>query len=210
MDEIINTRYACLYFESFLFQINRYHISQKMTERIRCFIALDLPKGMVSELKKVQNELEKQNLFIGKLTEEENIHLTLKFFGSISEDRVEQIRRSLKQVKFNKFSSEIKDAGVFAEDFVRIIWVLLNGNEVHELQLKIDDNVETLFPREERFMSHITIARVKSLEEKQKLIDYVKNIKMDIKGNITSFSLIKSTLKPSGAEFEVIEKYKLE
>lgn len=181
-----------------------------MTEKNRCFIALDLPNEIISELKKIQKDLEKQNLFTGKLTEEENLHLTLKFLGSISDDKMEQVRRSLKKIKFNHFTSEINEAGVFSEEFVRIIWVTLGGREILELQNLVDDNIENIFPREERFMSHITIARVKSLEDKQKLIDYVKKIKIDIKGKLTSFSLIKSTLKPSGAEYDVIEKYKLE
>ena len=50
--------------------------------KIRCFIALDLPIEIKEELKNVQEELKKQDLFKGKFTEPQHLHLTLKFFGS--------------------------------------------------------------------------------------------------------------------------------
>lgn len=180
-----------------------------MSEKQRCFIALDLPKEMISELKKVQSELMKQNLFIGKFTEEDNMHLTLKFLGSIPNDNITKIKDRLKGIKLNSFEADIDELGIFSEEFIRIIWVKLNGNEVFELQKQIDDKLVDFFPKEERFMSHITIARVKSIKDKQPLFDALKKIKIDIKGKINSFSLIRSVLMPAGPIYETIEKYEL-
>ena len=180
-----------------------------MTGKQRCFIALDLPKEMISELKKVQDELRKQNLFTGKFTEENNIHLTLKFLGSISNDMVIKVNDRLKGVKSSSFESNIDELGIFSEDFIRIIWTKLNGNEVFDLQKNIDDKLVDFFPKEERFMSHITIARVKSIKDKPPLFDALRKIKINIKGRITSFSLMRSVLVPSGPIYETIEKYEL-
>jgi len=181
-----------------------------MSEKLRCFIALDLPDGAVSELKKVQQEIWKQDLFTGKLTEEENLHLTLKFLGSIDKNKVENIKERLKHISVNSFEAKINEIGIFSPEFVRIIWVTLNGNEAFELQSLIDNALVDFFPKEERFMSHITIARVKNVKDKEKLIDYIDNFKIkEIKAKINSFSLITSELKPKGPIFTVIEKYKL-
>lgn len=182
-----------------------------MSEKQRCFIALDLPKEMISELKRIQDELRKQNLFIGKFTEENNMHLTLKFLGSIPNDAVTKVKERLKGIKLNSFEADIDELGIFSEDFIRIVWVKLNGKEVFELQKQIDGKLADFFPKEERFMSHITIARVKSIkdEDKQKLFGALKKIKLNIKGKIISFSLIRSVLMPAGPVYETIEKYEL-
>jgi len=181
-----------------------------MTEKQRCFIALDLPKEMISELKKVQSELNKQNLFIGKFTEEANMHLTLKFLGSIPNEQVIKIKERLKGVKLDSFEASVDEVGVFSEEFVRIIWTALKGNEVFELQRLIDNALVDFFPKEERFMSHITIARVKNIKDKQPLFDALKKIKFEIKDQIKSFSFVRSVLIPSGPIYETIEKYSLE
>lgn len=181
-----------------------------MADKTRCFIALDLPGNVISELQNIQEEIKKEDLFIGKLTEKDNLHLTLKFLGSISKSTLIEVQKKLKQVKFNSFEADIDEIGLFSEEFVRIIWVKLNGKEVFELQSKIDNVLLGMFPKEERFMSHITIARVKNVKEKLNLIDFVKKFKLEsIKGQIRSFSLMSSELKPEGPVYTVIEKYKL-
>ena len=182
-----------------------------MPDKLRCFIALDLPENVVSELKKIQQDIWKQDVIIGKLTEEENIHLTLKFLGSISSGTLEQVRRKLKHIQFKEFEASIKEIGIFSPEFVRIIWAKMGGKEVFELQSLIDNALAGLFPKEERFMSHITISRVKSIKDKGKLIEFINRYKLkEIKGKITSFSLVTSELRPEGPIFTVIEKYRLE
>ncbi len=181
-----------------------------MGEKLRCFIALDLPESIISELQKIQEHIKKEDLIIGKFTEKENLHLTLKFLGGISKEQVSGVQEKLRSISFKAFNADIRELGVFSEEFVRIIWVALNGTEVFELQSSVDAALDDIFPKETRFMSHVTIARVKNLKDKQKLLEHLKSIKIqDIKGKITSFSLIASTLKPEGAQYEVIERYKL-
>jgi len=49
---------------------------------IRAFIAIDFPDEVVKEIARVQEVLGKRQ-FTGKMTEPENLHLTLKFLGEI-------------------------------------------------------------------------------------------------------------------------------
>lgn len=176
---------------------------------IRTFIALNIPENIKDEVRKIQEELRKQDLFSGKLTEIENVHITLKFLGEISENKVEEVQAELRKIKFKPFEAFLTEAGVFSESFVRIIWLALGPREVYELQKDVDKVLENIFPNEHRFMSHITIARVKYVRNKDKLINYLKNIKLpEIRGTISSFSLLKSTLTEQGPIYEVIEEYK--
>jgi 2'-5' RNA ligase len=182
-----------------------------MEKNIRCFVALDLPYHLIEEAKRIQLDIKNQDLITGNYTKPENVHLTLKFLGEISPEKVEEVKKTLKKIKAKQFEAAIDEFGVFSEEFVRILWLHLSGQHVLDLQKEVDEVLVKLFPKENRFQSHITIARVHNLKDKQKLLDYVKQFKVnETKGEINSFSLIKSTLTSQGSVFEVIEKYELE
>jgi RNA 2',3'-cyclic 3'-phosphodiesterase len=175
----------------------------------RCFIAIDLPKGAVEEIIRVQKLIKKKKLFDGKIIEEENLHLTLKFLGEIDGERAEDIRKRLKNIKFNEFECRLGDIGVFSKRFVKIIWIKLNGKGVFDLQKEIDKKLRDIFPEEQRFMSHITIARVKRVYDKKGFLEYIDKTKIPkLKFVIDRFYLKKSNLFESGPVYEDLEEYK--
>lgn len=172
---------------------------------VRTFISVDLPLNIKKEIKKIQNLLPD---FVGKKTEQENLHLTLKFLGEIDNAKVEEIKKRLGPIKIEAFEAEIDNIGVFSEKFVRIVWIHLKGAE--KLQEEIDKALEELFYKEERFMSHITIARIKSIKNKIDFLSKLKEIKIPIvKFKVASFQFKKSELFPQGPRYEVIEEYNL-
>lgn len=176
---------------------------------MRCFIALDLPEEIISEIKEIQEKLKKRVLFNGKFTESNNLHLTLKFFGEIDEEKLFEIRKRLRKINFNEIEASLGEVGVFSKDFVRIIWIKLNGKGIYELQKRIDEELKDLFKEEERFMGHITLARVKSVGNKKGLFDYLESVKAsNRKFKINEFSLKKSELHSHGPEYEDIEIYR--
>ena len=179
---------------------------------MRTFIALELPKEIIDEIKKIQNLIKKQSLFTGKFTETENLHLTLKFLGEISEEQVEEVKKRLSEIKIEKeIFAEIGEVGVFSKSFIRIIWVKLNGKGIFDLQKQIDEKLKDIFPSEERFMSHITIARVKHTGNKKGLLDYLKSIKpKKLRFIVKSFLFKKSELLSEGPVYENIGEYSLE
>ena len=181
-----------------------------MEETKRCFIALDLPREAIDEIREIQGAISKKNLFAGKSTEVENLHLTLKFLGEIDEEKIEKVKERLKKIKLSDFEASLGGVGVFSERFIRIIWIELSGKEVFDLQKKIDESLSGLFEPEARFMSHITIARVKSVKDKKSLLDYVKKIRLkNFKFKINEFSLKKSELLFEGPHYENLGKYVL-
>jgi len=172
---------------------------------MRVFIAIDIPDNVKEEILRIQKKLPE---FSGKLTEKENLHLTLKFLGEISEQEVEKIKNKLKEIKLEKFDAGISEIGVFNKNFIKIIWIKLDNCE--ELQKEIDSKLENLFEKEERFMSHLTIARVKNVKDKKKFISEIEKIKINkINFLVSSFKLKKSDLAGKKPVYEDILEVKL-
>lgn len=172
---------------------------------MRCFISVSIPEEIKLKISEIQNNLPD---FTGKKTERENLHLTLKFLGEINEEKLKAVRDKLKKIKFKKFESQINSIGIFSENFIRIIWLHLTNSE--ELQKKIDDSLKEIFKPEERFMGHLTIARVKEIKTPKEFLRKLDQIKIPkLKFLIKSFSLIQSDLFPEGPKYTVLENYKL-
>lgn len=175
---------------------------------MRLFIALSIPERIREKLYEEAENLKREGLFEGKITEKENIHLTLKFLGDVGEEKVDSIIERLNQIKEKKIEVMFGSLGVFDEDFVRIIWASLLG--IEGLQEDVDRSLRGIFAKEERFMSHITIARVKSVREKRGLIDRIKKIRLDnLKFRVESFELMSSKLSGKGPEYSVVERFEL-
>ena len=178
-------------------------------ERVRCFIALDLPREIIKEVERVQHEIEKKNIFYGKFTESENLHLTLKFLGEISHNKVDDVKEKLKEIEHEGFKAKLNGIGVFSPKFVKIVWMKILGKGVFSLQEEIDNKMNEIgFEKENRFMSHLTIARVKNVKDKKMFLQELDKIKSrEIGFDVNGFYLIKSVLKADGPEYEVLESF---
>ena len=178
--------------------------------KTRCFIAIDLPREVIKEVERVQEEIKKKNIFTGKFTEGENLHLTLKFLGEVSEGKISEVRKKLSGVEMNEFEASLGSVGVFSPRFIKIIWVKILGKDIYELQKKIDDVLSEVFRPEDRFMGHLTIARVSHVKERKLFLEKLKKIsvgKMNFK--VDGFLLIKSELRPGGPVYSILKKYPL-
>ena len=175
---------------------------------MREFIAIDIPEEIKKKIVEVQQALLKQGLFEGKLTERENLHLTLKFLGEIDERTEKEERGRLGKVKMGEFKAKLGKVGVFSESFIRIIWIELDN--CGEIQNEVDEKLSGIFARENRFMSHLTLARVKSVKDKRRLIDELGKIKISGEFPVSEFSLKKSDLTGKKPVYREIEKYSLE
>ncbi|NMB66904.1 RNA 2',3'-cyclic phosphodiesterase [Candidatus Woesearchaeota archaeon] len=170
---------------------------------MRCFISLDIPEEIKNEIIKIQEKIPE---FIGKKTEKENLHLTLKFLGEINKNQLEIIKEKLKEIKFQELNLSINSIGVFIQKNRIILWLKISGAE--ELQKKIDFLLKEIFPEEKRFMSHLTIARIKKLKDKKSFFEFINNFKFQpFSFNINSFSLKQSVLTKIKPEYKTIERY---
>lgn len=186
-------------------------MADEKNERLhRTFVAIDFSDNVIKEVARVQEVL--ANLkFTGKMTELNNLHLTLKFLGEINEEKLAEASRRLEKIKFEEMELKLGDIGTFdRRGSPRIVWIKVVGKGIFELQRKVDDIFKDLFRQEGRFMGHVTIARVKYVKDKDYFAEYIKGIKLkDIKFKIRKFKLKESELSVMGPVYRDLEVYGL-
>lgn len=169
---------------------------------MRLFIALEF-----NELKEYFYSLQDKIKFnTGRFIFPKTFHMTLKFIGEFDENKVEIVQRILEKVKFEQFSVKLSKAGFFpTEKYIRVIWIGVKPEEeVIKLQHKIDKALEELnFRPEKNFKPHITLARVKVLQEKNEFVENIKSLVIEEKEiTLKNFKLVKSELTPEGPVYE--------
>ena len=178
---------------------------------MRTFVAIHIPENIKKEIIKIQKRLPS---FEGRLTSPENMHLTLKFLGEVDEKILIEIKRRLKEIDFRDFGTEIKSIGIFdnskSRKYSRKIIVWLHLTNCNGLQREIDRKLLGIFPREKRFMSHLTIARIRRLKNKKRFLGELNKIKIPLlKFRVKNFCLEKSELSSGGPVYTTLEKYNL-
>ena len=177
-----------------------------MFGNIRAFIALRLPENILFSINKIQEDLKQYRLPV-RWVQPENIHLTLKFFGNISESDTEIIGIAMGDCAgcCSPLTLSAKGIGVFPSVArPRVIWAGFSGRI--SLLLSFQDALEKRleksgFKKEERpFRGHLTIGRFKDRVDSEKLIEAIrkhKDFNTDV-FNAGEIILFKSDLLPAG------------
>ena len=172
---------------------------------MRCFIGIDLPIVAINEIQKIQKKL-KFN-FAGRLTASKNLHLTLKFLDKIEDGVINDVRKILFSIKHPPFELTLKELGVFSQKFIKIIWVKVSQVPLQPL---VDNSLNDIFELKNRFMGHITIARVKSLADKDSFLQLINTTKInEVSFMVRNFYLKESILTPDGPVYKDIDRFKL-
>ena len=175
---------------------------------MRCFIAIDLPEEIKQEILNLQKLLPEGEM---KLVAEDNMHLTLQFLGEITPEQVEECRKALSKIKFSKFTASLGKLGVFSEDHIRILWLALEPeNIITELHNLIHNSLKDIVKLDERFQSHITLARVNRIKDRKEFLDKFSRLKVKpLEFHAGKFTLKKSTLTEKGPIYEDIAEFML-
>jgi len=184
---------------------------------IRCFIAIELPGELKKELAELITLLKRRSPSILRWVDPQGIHITLQFFGEVSEELIEEIELSMvESVKdVHPFQLEVGGTGAFPNlNRPELIWVGVKGEmeKLVALHTKIEDNMELLgFPRERRAYSpHLTLARVRNeapdfdWQRLGKLISTTTFTSI-VPVKVKEVHLIKSQLTPAGAVYTVMK-----
>lgn len=173
---------------------------------MRAFIAIELPEEIKDYLKELQKELMGIRVSFVK-----DFHLTLKFLGEVDEFTLEKIKNKLKEIKFEPFSLKLTNIGVFPnESYIRVVWVGAEPEQkVVELQKKVENSLfDFKFKKDYEFKAHLTLARVKFIDDKTAFVDKIKKLEVKpLEFEVSSFSLMKSTLTGEGPVYEELEKF---
>lgn len=146
-----------------------------------------------------------------KAVERENIHLTLKFLGSVSTAKIEEVKSSLGKLRFPPFSMEIKGAGAFPSlKRMNVIWVGV-GEGWSQVELIYEQTEKLLadvgFRRETRpFSAHITVARVRSGRRRDEIAAFLGHLSEKSFGtlNAEGVRLKQSVLSGSGPKYSTL------
>jgi 2'-5' RNA ligase len=176
---------------------------------MRLFIAIDLPERAKENVEKLKLEL--KGLKGVKPVSKDNIHLTLKFLGEVSDNKADEIAKALEQVKFKPFKTSISKMGVFPnENRILVLWIDAEPAEpLFELKKQIDA-VLPKFKDDHPFKTHITFARIKYIaneSDKKKILDILKKPVEKTEFLVNKFRLYKSDLQPTGPIYNVLKEF---
>ena len=183
---------------------------------MRTFIAIDVSDEVRSAVGTFTSALKKEKARVSWV-KPENVHITLKFLGEIDEEKIPEIIGALQECskKQKPFEITIKGSGGFPNlKKPRIIWVGMTEGieELKSLAGAADNELSKLgFEKEKRaFKPHLTIGRVKALIDNESFIKKIQSTEF-YGGRFTAgkISLMKSDLKPSGAEYTKLETINL-
>jgi RNA 2',3'-cyclic 3'-phosphodiesterase len=174
---------------------------------MRCFIAIDIPQEIKSAISAI---IRKAGRVDGvRWVSESNMHLTLKFLGEVKDSLVPDIGKRLQSVArhHHAFTAGLRGAGAFPNlKRPNVLWV---GFEKSEPLKALANDIESAlaemgFDRENRpFSPHLTIARIRDQRGIDPVVKELYTYKDTFFGTISvdEILLMKSVLKPSGAEY---------
>jgi 2'-5' RNA ligase len=191
-------------------------------DNIRLFVAIPLPESLLERLVDVQYRVQ------GKVPHKsvrwvrsEGIHLTLKFLGDTPEDKVPTIREALTVVGRNAPLCTLVAEGLGCFPSLRrprVLWVGVNEptGRLEALQKAVEEAMTSLGYKPERhgFTPHLTLGRVRrgtSRTDEKRIAEAIEGTTV---GQLTEFTadrfeLIRSELKPTGAEYTTLETFLL-
>jgi 2'-5' RNA ligase len=178
----------------------------------RLFIGLDLPAEIVENLISLRNQIygEPNDL---RWESESKLHVTVKFLGDVGENVSALLTQRLGELEIRKMVCKFDSFAFFKKSgSLKILFAsLYNTEKLKEFHEIIEEECELIgFQREKRkFYPHITLLRLKGKEDIKRLLKFNKYNIDNPDFEISSFSLIKSELKPSGSEYSIVQSFKL-
>ena len=171
---------------------------------MRAFMAVEVNSELVDKILKIQKKLAEANALV-KFVEAENLHFTFKFLGDITPEKAEAIANMAEEkiADYSPFDINIKGTGVFPNlGYIRVIWL---GVEEPEMFSKMQEDfdqefVKMGFNKERSYIPHLTIGRVKGVQNKELLVSMVKELENVDVGTMKVERLIlkESELTPVG------------
>lgn len=189
-----------------------------MSETIRSFLAVEIPEFIKFKLAEFVFALRQQTIKT-KWSREENIHLTLKFLGNQPSERIDALIPALIRGNppIQPFHLKTAEFGAFpGKHRPRVFWLGMAATPqkaLSDLRNRIETSLEPLgFEKETKpFRPHLTLGRSKIPENFSPLWKYVEQHPFpSFSFEVKRFVLMRSILKPSGAEYRTIQKFSLQ
>ena len=182
---------------------------------MRAFMAVEVNKGLVNKILEIQKMLAEANALV-KFVEPENLHFTFKFLGDITPEKGEAIvEMAEEKVKnYSPFDINIQGTGVFPNlGYIKVIWLGVEEPDTFsQMQEDFDKEfVKMGFNKERSYIPHLTVGRVKGVQNKELLLSVVKELEDIEVGTMKVDKLIlkESDLTPVGPIYTDLKLIKL-
>jgi 2'-5' RNA ligase len=182
---------------------------------LRLFVAVDVEPAVRSRVEDFEARLRRLAPAARWVTAAQ-LHITLKFIGSVAEPALPEIRTALAGISYPQpVTLTFRRWGFFpSAGRPRVFWIGVEDRPQHALQhlaREIEARLERLgIAREERpFHAHLTLARFGSPADAARLrTALAKSPTADFGAQtVRSFLLYRSVLKPSGSEYIRLEQF---
>jgi 2'-5' RNA ligase len=176
---------------------------------VRAFLSYDISDPeFIARVENIQAEMKSTGADL-KLVSPRILHFTISFLGEIEKSDKDLIVTALRG-KVEDFELELKFRGVGAfpdERRISVVWIGIDPSSAAVLEKKANEINSLLRPIvslanqiDEKFSPHVTISRVRSGKNKDKLAEFLRQHRNDELGStkIRNLRLKLSELTPSG------------
>jgi len=131
---------------------------------MRVFIAIEFSEEIKEYMYLVQQEL-KSSIEKGNFSNVDNFHLTLRYIGELSQDKILLLKQALEKTASGgvSFKLETDTIGFFSKGTKKVLWmgVTKEKKSLEKLYLTLEDELEQIgIKKEEKsFSPHITLVR---------------------------------------------------
>lgn len=184
-------------------------------KRLFCAVKIIPGAGVIKMLNDFRNTLSNERInWVDPL----NMHLTLKFFGDTPAAEEADIIDALKPVTdyINTFTFNIAGCGFFGSPGMpRVVWAGIRETKgLEKLYQQVNHQLAPLGyePDKKNFVPHLTLGRIKNLQNRGEFQHLLKKHKNDHIGvqKVDRFYLYQSKLHPQGPVYHILKEYVLQ
>ena len=184
---------------------------------MRAFLAIALPEPVRRALAALQEDLARSRADV-KWVEPDNLHVTLKFLGEITDEGRRRVEELVTRMAHQEapFEAGLDHVGAFPSMMApRVIWVAVEQGR--ESVIRLAEAVERegaaipLAKEDRPFAAHITLGRVRSPRNRQALVARLQEAVWQSPGpwRVISVRLYQSTLESGGPRYTVLAEVPL-
>ena len=184
----------------------------------RVFCAIEIPEKICHRIAQHAQQLHGALPDVqASWTKPDNIHLTLKFFGNISQQQILRVSEAAARAVdgFGPFNIKVGGAGSFPpRGPAKVLWIGISDptGKLIQLQQRFENECEREgFPTEARaFHPHLTVARLRTARGARALAVQHKQLEFE-SGDVSVASLIvfRSELSSKGSSYTRISTQRL-
>jgi RNA 2',3'-cyclic 3'-phosphodiesterase len=184
---------------------------------MRLFLAIELPPDLLDALESAIVPLRAESPEIAWVPPTKR-HLTLKFLGDVSEERLDHVVALADRVarQHRAFSMQLGGIGAFPNfRRARVVWIGVEHEARLELlhhDLEVGGEAAGFEIEGRAFRPHVTLARVRSpidVEHARRLARVARRIDFSATVDVGEITLFESTLAQSGATYRRVHAAQL-